>query len=131
MAGFTVGVVDKDKMTDRRKVREGDILIALPSSGVHSNGFSLVRKIINDHDLKLGDYVEEFSATLGETLLTPTKIYAREVNRLMENIEIHSIAHITGGAYYEKLPRSLADGISAKISRKDIKVLPVIYGVRV
>ena len=125
VAGFTVGVVDKDKMTDRRKVREGDILIALPSSGVHSNGFSLVRKIINDHDLKLDDYVEEFSATLGETLLTPTKIYAREVNRLMENIEIHSIAHITGGAYYEKLPRSLADGISAKISRKDIKVLPV------
>jgi phosphoribosylformylglycinamidine cyclo-ligase len=125
VAGFTVGVVDKDRITDRRKVVEGDVLIALPSSGVHSNGFSLVRKIISDHDLKLNDYIPEFSSTLGETLLIPTKIYAREVNALMEQIDIHSIAHITGGAYYEKLPRSLADGISARISRKDIRVLPV------
>ena len=125
LAGFAVGIVDKDRMTDRRKVKPGDVLVAIPSSGVHSNGFSLVRKILADSNADLNSYVPEFGATLGKTLLTPTRIYAKQVNALMEKVEIKSMAHITGGAYFEKLPRSLADGVSARIEKAAIKTLPV------
>ena len=125
VAGFAVGLVDRDKITDRKNVKAGDVLVAIPSSGVHSNGFSLVRKILADSNSDINSYVAEFGTTLGETLLTPTRIYAKQVNGLMEQVNVKSIAHITGGAYFEKLPRSLADGISAKIDRSAIKTLPV------
>ena len=95
LAGFAVGIVDKDRMTDRRKVKPGDVLVAIPSSGVHSNGFSLVRKILADSNADLNSYVPEFGATLGKTSLTPTRIYAKQVNALMEKVEIKSMAHIT------------------------------------
>ncbi len=125
LAGFAVGIVDRNKMTDRRKVIPGDVLIAIPSSGVHSNGFSLVRKILADSNENINTYIPEFHATLGETLLTPTRIYAKQINALMEKVEVKSMAHITGGAYFEKLPRSLADGVSAKIEKDAIRILPV------
>ncbi|MBR0437839.1 MAG: phosphoribosylformylglycinamidine cyclo-ligase [Clostridia bacterium] len=126
IAGFTVGLIDRDRLLDRRNVKAGDVLIALPSSGVHSNGFSLVRKILKDSGTQLDLYVPELGRTVGDELLTPTRIYAKQVRILMDNeIKVNSISHITGGAYYEKLPRSLADGIGARIDRNAIKVLPV------
>jgi phosphoribosylformylglycinamidine cyclo-ligase len=126
IAGFTVGLIDRDRLLDRRNVKAGDVLIALPSSGVHSNGFSLVRKILRDSGTPLDLYVPELGRTVGDELLTPTRIYAKQVRILMDNeIKVNSISHITGGAYYEKLPRSLADGIGARIDRNAIKVLPV------
>ena len=126
IAGFTVGLIDRDRLLDRRNVKAGDVLIALPSSGVHSNGFSLVRKILRDSCTPLDLYVPELGRTVGDELLTPTRIYAKQVRILMDNeIKVNSISHITGGAYYEKLPRSLADGIGARIDRNAIKVLPV------
>ncbi len=126
LAGFAVGVVDKDKILDNNKVAEGDVIIALPSSGVHSNGFSLVRKVFDVENVDLKAPVEALGgASLGETLLTPTKIYVKPVLALLEEVEVKAISHITGGGFYENIPRSLPEGFSAKIKKDDVKVLPI------
>ncbi len=126
LAGFSVGVVDKKKILDNSKVQEGDVIIALPSSGVHSNGFSLVRKVfdIENCDLK-SPRAELGGKSLGETLLTPTKIYVKSMCALFEQVTVKAVSHITGGGFYENIPRSLPDGFGAKIKRSDVKVLPI------
>ncbi len=116
LAGFAVGMVDKSRMLDKNSVEEGNVIIALPSSGVHSNGFSLVRKVFD---------IEKADRELLETLLTPTKIYVKPVLALMEAVKVKSVAHITGGGFYENIPRSLPAGLGAKIRRDDVRVLPV------
>ena len=118
LAGFSVGIVDKDKIIDNKAIKSGDIIIALPSSGVHSNGFSLVRKVfdVENSDIK---------APVGETLLTPTKIYVKPVLALTEEITVKAISHITGGGFYENIPRSIPDGYCAKIEKSAVKVLPI------
>ncbi len=126
LAGFAVGVVDKDKLLDNTKVAEGDVIIGLPSSGVHSNGFSLVRKVFDVENADLQTPMEELEGkSLGETLLTPTKIYVKPVLALLEQVEVKAISHITGGGFYENIPRSLPKGYTAKIKKEDIKVLPI------
>ncbi|MCI8609602.1 MAG: phosphoribosylformylglycinamidine cyclo-ligase [Firmicutes bacterium] len=126
LAGFTVGVVDKDKILDNTKVTEGDVIIALPSSGVHSNGFSLVRKVFDVEHVDLKAPVEALGgASLGDALLTPTKIYVKPVLALLEAVEVKAISHITGGGFYENIPRSLPKGYTAKIKKDDVKVLPI------
>lgn len=126
LAGFAVGVVDKDKILDNTKVKEGDVIIALPSSGVHSNGFSLVRKVFDVENADLKSPVEALGGrSLGETLLTPTKIYVKPVLALLNEVEVKAISHITGGGFYENIPRSLPKGFSAKIKKDDVKVLPI------
>ncbi len=127
LAGFAVGIVDKKEILDSENVKSGDVIIALPSSGVHSNGFSLVRKVfaIGENNNNLGEYVERLGGTLGETLLTPTKIYVKPVLALMEKVKIKSIAHITGGGFYENVPRALPEGKKAVIKKEDVKVLPI------
>jgi phosphoribosylformylglycinamidine cyclo-ligase len=116
IAGFTVGVVEKSKLIDGSKVKTGDILIGLPSSGVHSNGFSLVRKIVlKDHTLDLNQYVDELGGTLGETLLTPTRIYVKAVTALFNKVNVHAICHITGGGFDENIPRVLQTGQGVQI----------------
>ena len=126
LAGFAVGVVDKDKILDNNKVAEGDVIIALPSSGVHSNGFSLVRKVFDVENADLKAPVEALGGkSLGETLLTPTKIYVKPVLALLEEVEVKAISHITGGGFYENIPRSLPKGYTAKIKKDDVKVLPI------
>ncbi len=126
LAGFTVGIVDKDKIIDSKKMREGDAVIALASSGVHSNGFSLVRKIFDVENSDIKEPVPELlGKSIGETLLTPTKIYVKSVLALNNEIEIKGISHITGGGFYENIPRSIPNGLCAKIDRKSIKVLPI------
>lgn len=121
IAGFCVGVVEREKILNPENVRAGDVIIALPSSGVHSNGFSLVRKIFANHDMKA--YVQELAKTLGEELLTPTRIYVKEVLPLISRIK--SIAHITGGGFYENIPRALPEGLCAKIELAKIKTPPI------
>ena len=121
IAGFCVGVVEKDEILDPNNVRAGDIVIALPSSGVHSNGFSLVRKVFAGHDMK--KYVPELGRTLGEELLTPTRIYVKDVLPIISHVK--SIAHITGGGFWENIPRALPEGLSAKISLSAIRVPPI------
>lgn len=126
LAGFTVGIVDKDKIIDSKKMREGDRVIALASSGVHSNGFSLVRKIFDVENNDIKEPISELlGKSIGETLLTPTKIYVKSVLALNSEIEIKGISHITGGGFYENIPRSIPNGLCAKIDRKSIKVLPI------
>ena len=126
LAGYCTGVVDKSKILDNNKVSEGDTVIALASTGVHSNGFSLVRKVFDIENCDLSAYKEELGGkTLGETLLTPTKIYVKSMLALMNEIDIKAVSHITGGGFYENIPRSLPDGYSVKIKRNDIKVLPI------
>ena len=125
LAGFCVGLVNKDKLIDNSRVKEGDAVIALASSGVHSNGFSLVRKLIPMEKTKLAEYHPELGKTLGEELLTPTKIYVKPVLALLEQIEVHSIAHITGGGFYENIPRSIPKGLTARIEKESVRVLPV------
>ena len=122
LAGFCVGVVEREKILDSKKVTAGDVIIALPSSGVHSNGFSLVRKVFANHDMK--QYISELAKTLGEELLTPTKIYVREVLRVISHVK--SIAHITGGGFYENIPRAIPDKLTAKIELAKIKT-PAIF----
>ncbi len=114
LAGFTVGAVDKARILDQSRVQPGDVLVALPSSGVHSNGFSLVRKVF-DVENKKNFYSEELGTTLWESLLTPTRIYVKQVLALMEQVKVKSVCHITGGGFYENIPRALPDGLSAKI----------------
>lgn len=126
LAGFAVGVVDKKNVLDKNNVKEGDVLIALPSSGVHSNGFSLVRKVFDVERSDISNPVVELGGkSIGEVLLTPTKIYVKPVLALLKEINAKSIAHITGGGFYENIPRSLPDGLGAVIKREDIRVLPI------
>ena len=126
LAGFSVGIVDKEKILDKNTVKEGDVIIGLPSSGVHSNGFSLVRKVLDVENRDLTAPMPELNgASLGETLLTPTRIYVKSVLALLDAVEVKSISHITGGGFYENIPRSLPDGMTAKIKVADVPVLPI------
>lgn len=125
LAGFSVGVVDKTKIINPDSQKAGDVLIALPSSGVHSNGFSLVRKVFDIENADLNKTYPELEKPLGETLLTPTKIYVKAILDLMEAVTVKSVSHITGGGFYENIPRSLPKGISAKIERSAVNVLPI------
>ncbi|WP_334300190.1 phosphoribosylformylglycinamidine cyclo-ligase [Vallitalea guaymasensis] len=117
MAGFAVGIVDKSKVIDGSKIEDGDVLLGLPSSGIHSNGYSLVRKLFNPTKEKLEEYVEELGCTLGEELIKPTKIYVKQIRELKDRVTIKSISHITGGGFIENIPRALKDGYSAKINK--------------
>ena len=127
LAGFTVGVVDREKVIDKTKTAAGDVVIALPSTGVHSNGFSLVRKIFNIEHADLYAPIEALDGKgLGEVLLTPTRIYVKPVLALLEQVEVHGISHITGGGFYENIPRSIPDGLGAKIEKSVLKT-PAIF----
>ncbi len=126
LAGYCTGVVDKDRIIDNKTMTPGDVIIALPSSGVHSNGFSLVRKVFDVENRNLTLPVDELGGkSIGETLLTPTKIYVKPVLALLEKIKIKGISHITGGGFYENIPRSIPDSLGAKIDRSAGKVLPI------
>ena len=128
LAGFAVGIVDKKKIIDNKRMAEGDVVIALASSGVHSNGFSLVRKVfdIDNNPATLYTARTELGGkSVAETLLTPTKIYVKSVLALLDNVDVKGISHITGGGFYENIPRSIPDGLSAKITKSAVKVLPI------
>ncbi len=125
VAGFAVGVVDKDKILKPDTQKAGDVLIAIKSSGVHSNGFSLVRKVFTVNEQTLARHYSELGTTLGESLLTPTKIYVKPILALLEQVNVKAISHITGGGFYENIPRSLPKGISAKIAKNDVQILPI------
>ena len=128
LAGFAVGIVDKKKILDNTKTEEGDVVIALASSGVHSNGFSLVRKVFdidNNPDTLYVPREELGGKSVAETLLTPTKIYVKSVLALLKEVDVKGISHITGGGFYENIPRALPKGMSAKIKRDAVKVLPI------
>ena len=126
LAGFAVGVVDKSKVLKKKTVAEGDVIIGLPSSGVHSNGFSLVRKVLDVENEDIKTPLDELGGkSIGETLLTPTKIYVKPMVKLFEEVTVKSVAHITGGGFYENIPRSLPKGYGVKIKRENIRVLPI------
>ena len=125
IAGFTTGVVEKSKLIDCSKVTIGDYLLGIGSSGVHSNGFSLVRKIISDNNIDLHSYSEELGGIVGEVLLTPTKIYCKSVLDLIKNVDVHGVAHITGGGFDENIPRILKDGMGIEINEGTWPILPV------
>jgi len=126
LAGFAVGVVDKERILDNKTITEGDIIIALPSSGVHSNGFSLVRKVFDVENADLKAPVDALGGkSVGETLLTPTKIYVKPMLELFKQVKVKAVSHITGGGFYENIPRSIPDGFTAKIDRASVKVLPI------
>ena len=126
LAGFSVGVVDKKKILDNKKMKEGDIVIALPSTGVHSNGFSLVRKVFDVEKADIKTPLEALGGkSLGETLLTPTRIYVKPIMALVNKVKVKAISHITGGGFYENIPRSIPDGFGAKIEKAAVKILPV------
>ncbi len=126
LAGFSVGVVDKDKVLDNSKIKEGDVIIALPSSGVHSNGFSLVRKVfdVENNDIKT-PMAELGEKSIGEALLTPTRIYVKPMLALFNEVTVKAVSHITGGGFYENIPRSIPKGFGAKIDRASVRVLPI------
>lgn len=123
LAGFAVGMVDKKKILDSSTIKEGDIIIGLPSSGLHSNGFSLVRKIFENDDL--WEYREDLGASLADTLITPTKIYVKEIQKLLKEVPVKSLCHITGGGLYENIPRALPEGFGASINKKAIPTQPI------
>jgi phosphoribosylformylglycinamidine cyclo-ligase len=126
IAGFTCGVVEKSQLIDGSKVKVGDVLVGIASSGVHSNGFSLVRKVVSDNNLDLNAEYEELNgAKLGETLLTPTKIYVRQVLEVIRNCDVHGICHITGGGFDENIPRVLHEGQGLEITEGTWEILPV------
>lgn len=128
LAGFAVGIVDKKKILDNSKMRAGDVILALPSTGIHSNGFSLVRKVFNidENPAELYEACADLGGkTIAETLLTPTRIYVKSVLALLEKVEVKGISHITGGGFYENIPRSIPDGLTAKIKKSDVRVLPI------
>ncbi len=125
LAGFSVGVVDKAKIFDPESVAAGDVLIGLPSSGVHSNGFSLVRKVFDVENGGLDFYCDDLGRTLGEALLEPTRIYVKPVLALAEQVTVKAASHITGGGFYENIPRSLPDGLTACIDLKQIGETPL------
>ena len=125
LAGFAVGVVDRDKILDKNKMQPGDVVIALPSSGLHSNGYSLVRKVFDVENADLGKYYGELGCELGEELLRPTKIYVRPVLAAVEAADVRGISHITGGGFYENIPRCIPDGLCAKIEKKTLRIPPI------
>ncbi|MGD9568903.1 MAG: phosphoribosylformylglycinamidine cyclo-ligase [Sedimentibacter sp.] len=126
IAGFCVGIVDKKKIINGSKIVEGDILIGIPSSGIHSNGYSLVRKVFFDHkNYNVNDYIEELGCTLGEALMVPTRIYPKLIMDLITKFEIKGMSNITGGGFYENIPRMFPEGITADIETKNIEVLPI------
>ncbi len=126
LAGFSVGIVDKKNIIDNTQMQAGDVVIALPSTGVHSNGFSLVRKVFDIENTDINRTYEELGdKTLGETLLTPTRIYVKPVLALLEQVKVKGISHITGGGFYENIPRSIPDGLGAKINKDDVRILPI------
>ena len=126
LAGFSVGIVDKSKVIDNSRMQAGDVMIALPSSGVHSNGFSLVRKVFDVEHCDLKAPVEELQgASLGETLLAPTRIYVKPVLAVMKEVTIKGISHITGGGFYENMPRSIPKGLGVKIEKSAVRVPPI------
>lgn len=126
LAGYCTGVVDKKNIIDNKKMCEGDVIIALPSSGVHSNGFSLVRKVFDVENKDITSPRSELGGkSIGETLLTPTKIYVKPVLALLEKVKVKGISHITGGGFYENIPRSIPDGLGAVIEKKAVKILPI------
>ena len=126
LAGFAVGVVDREKIVDNKKMQEGDVIIALPSSGVHSNGFSLVRKVFDVENKNLTAPIQDLGGlSLGEALLTPTKIYVKPMLKLFEEVTVKGVSHITGGGFYENIPRSFAKGFTAKVQKSAIRILPV------
>ena len=128
LAGFAVGVVDKEKIIDSARMRPGDAVIALASSGIHSNGFSLCRKVfdIDNNNPALYEPCDALGGkTIAETLLTPTKIYVRSILALMEQVDVKGVSHITGGGFYENIPRSIPDGLGAKIDKNAVRVLPI------
>ncbi len=125
IAGYTTGVVEKSKLIDGSKVKVGDVLVGIASTGVHSNGFSLVRKIINDNKIDLHSYSDELGGVVGEVLLTPTRIYCKQVLDVMKNVDVHGVAHITGGGFDENIPRILKDGMGLDIKEGSWPILPV------
>lgn len=125
VAGFCVGIVDRPKIVDGSKLEEGNVLIGLRSSGVHSNGFSLVRKVFGIDENTINNTYDELDKPLGETLLTPTKIYVKPILALMKEIEVKAVSHITGGGFYENIPRMLKEGLTAKINKDAVPVLPI------
>ena len=128
LAGYSTGVVDRDRIIDQKSMRAGDVILALPSSGVHSNGFSLVRKVFDVENCDLQAPVSALGGkSLGETLLTPTKIYVKPVLALLEQVKVKGISHITGGGFYENIPRSIPDGLGAEIDRAAVRVLPIFH----
>lgn len=126
VAGYATGVVDKDKILDSSKIKAGDAIVGIASSGVHSNGFSLVRKVFNINEQNLKSFYPELGMSLGESLLTPTKIYVKPVLDLLSKVDVKSISHITGGGFYENIPRALPEGIAAKIDKASYDV-PAIF----
>ncbi len=126
LAGFSVGVVDKAKILDNNTIKEGDVILALPSSGVHSNGFSLVRRVFDvEHTDMKAPVAELGGKSLGETLLTPTKIYVKPMLALFEEVTVKAVSHITGGGFYENIPRSIPKGFGAKIDKSALRILPI------
>ena len=126
LAGFSVGVVDKDKILNNKTIKKGDVIIGLASSGVHSNGFSLVRKVFDVENADIKSPREELGGkSIGETLLTPTKIYVKSMTALFDEVTVKAVSHITGGGFYENIPRSLPDGFTARINKSSLKILPI------
>lgn len=126
LAGFSVGIVDRENVIDKNSMEEGDVMIALPSSGVHSNGFSLVRKVFDVENCDLHKPYEELGGKgLGETLLTPTKIYVKPMLEVLKQVKVKGISHITGGGFYENMPRSIKKGLGVKIKKEDVRILPI------
>lgn len=126
LAGFAVGVVDKDKILDNKTMEAGDVVIALPSSGVHSNGFSLVRRVFDVENADIKTPMEELGGkSLGETLLAPTKIYVKPMLALFEEVKVKAVSHITGGGFYENIPRSIPKGFGAKIDKSALRISPI------
>jgi len=126
LAGYSTGVVDKCKILNNKEIKEGDIIIALPSSGVHSNGFSLVRKVFDVESADITRPCAELGGkSIGEVLLTPTKIYVKPMLKLFDEVKVKAVSHITGGGFYENIPRSIPKGFSAKIEKSAVRVLPI------
>ena len=125
LAGFAVGMADKSKIFDNKTICEGDVIIALPSSGIHSNGYSLVRKVFDVENKDLSVYSGELGKTIGEELLTPTRIYVKDIAAICEKVTPKAVSHITGGGFYENIPRSIPKGFTAKIDNSSVKVHPI------
>lgn len=128
LAGFSVGIVDKKDIIDNTKMTKGDVIIALASSGIHSNGFSLVRKVFDIENADLNEYIDELGTTLGKALLAPTRIYVKPVLELLKKVDVKGISHITGGGFYENIPRSIPDGLTAVIDKSAVKT-PAVFGL--
>lgn len=125
LAGFSVGVADRERMLDPGMVKAGDVILALPSSGLHSNGFSLVRKVFNIEHAKLDEHIEELGGTLGDVLLEPTRIYVKPVLAALQAAAVHGVSHITGGGFYENIPRCLPQGLTARIDKAALSIPPI------